>query len=171
MSCFVLSASCRRRNHPALYTLCMKLLRLSGRKTCERVKTKGFLWKGKHFFVRYLHGAPRSTPAASLSVSAVFVGTLTSTKLDKSAVKRNRMRRRCREALRIILKGLSVAAGRIPRSQPNPRSLIPDPRSLISDPRFFQLLLLPRSSSLSADFGELTKDAEHLLASLLSRAR
>ncbi len=142
----------------------MRLLRLSGRKTCERVKTKGFLWKGKHFFVRYLHGAPRSTSAASLSSSAVFVGTLTSTKLDKSAVKRNRMRRRCREALRITLKGLSVAAGRIPRSQPNSQFPIPNPC-------FFQLLLLPRSSSLSADFGELTKDAEHLLASLLSRAR
>ena len=131
----------------------MRLLRLSGRKTCERVKTKGYLWKGKHFFARILSGAPRNLPASSSQVSALYVGTLTSAKLDKSAVRRNRMRRRCREALRLTLK------------QP------PDTRYLIPDHRFFQLLLLPRSSSLSADFGELLKDAEHFLASLSSRAR
>lgn len=131
----------------------MLLLRLSGRKTCERVKTKGFLWKGKHSFARYLSGAPRNLTAASPTVSALYVGTLTSAKLDKSAVRRNRMRRRCREALRITLKDSSAC--RLP----------------LTAVRSFQLLLLPRSSSLSADFGELLSDAEHLLASLSSRAR
>ncbi|MDD5055327.1 MAG: ribonuclease P protein component [Candidatus Peribacteraceae bacterium] len=146
----------------------MLLLRLSGRKVCERVKTKGYLWKGKHFFVRFLSGAPRNLPIAP-ACAGIYVGTLTSTKLHKSAVKRNRMRRRCREALRLALKSL-------------PREAISDQRSAISERlhavrcplsaiRSFQLLLLPRSSSLSADFGELLKDAEHLLASLTSRAR
>ena len=126
----------------------MQLLRLSGRKVCERVKTKGMLWKGKHFFTRYLIGAPRGAPE---SVSAtLFVGLLTSTKLDKSAVKRNRMRRRCRESLRLTLKAHS---------------------SQLTASSSFQLLLLPRSSCLSAPFGELLSDADRLLSHLIAGAR
>lgn len=126
----------------------MQLTRLSGRKVCERVKTKGMLWKGKHFFVRFLIGSPRGTPESH--AAKIFVGLLTSTKLDKSAVKRNRMRRRCREALRLTLKAHS---------------------SQLKAYSSFQLLLLPRSSSLSAPFGELLSDAERLLSHLIAVAR
>ena len=117
----------------------MQLYRLSGRKVCERVKQKGFLWKGKHFQARMLRGLSRTlTETAPIGL---YIGVLTSAKLHKSAVKRNRMRRRCREALRITVQ-------KIPK--------LPA----------VQLLLLPRSSSLSAPFDELVADAGHLIASL-----
>lgn len=117
----------------------MKLSRLSGRKVCERVKTKGMLWKGKHVQARITRGLPRPLPVTT--PPAVFVGVVTSAKLDKSAVKRNRMRRRCCEALRIAV------------SQ--------SPKEVTA-----QLILLPRSSSLTAPFGELLLDARRLLSSL-----
>lgn len=120
----------------------MRLLRLSGRKVCERVKTKGMLWKGKHFNVRLLHGLPRNLPLDS--PCGLYVGVLTSAKLDKSAVKRNRMRRRCRESLRLTLLT---------------RNISPSVSS-------HQLLLMPRSSSLSAPFDEILADAETFLSSL-----
>ena len=121
----------------------MKLLRLSGRKVCERVKAKGFVWKGKHMQARYLKGKPHN-----VSVDApegLRVGLVTSAKLDKSAVKRNRMRRRCREALRITARPME--------SMPST-----------------QLLVFPRSSSLSSPFGELEADAEALIRFLTTRA-
>ncbi|MBP7114390.1 MAG: ribonuclease P protein component [Candidatus Peribacteraceae bacterium] len=117
----------------------MQLYRLSGRKVCERVKQKGFLWRGKHFQARMLRGLSRGMPETA--PAGLYIGVLTSTKLHKSAVKRNRMRRRCREAIR-----LSVL----------PKKELPA----------VQLLLMPRSSSLSAPFDELLADAEHLTASL-----
>lgn len=123
----------------------MHLSRLSGRKVCERVKTKGILWRGKHMQVRILHGLPRNLP--DNTPPCLLVGVLTSTRLHKSAVKRNRMRRRCREALRTTLKSLTPA--------PNPKS--------------FQLLILPRSSSLSQPFGEILADAKLLLSFLSAR--
>lgn len=123
----------------------MPLLRLSGRKVCERVKSKGYSWKGKHMQARVLPGAPRNLPAGA--GSGLFVGVLTSAKLDKSAVKRNRMRRRCREALRV---SLALPANEVP---------LPS----------VQLLLMPRSSSLSAPFGEILADAERLILSLRPR--
>lgn len=123
----------------------MRLSRLSGRKVCERVKTKGALWKGRHMQARILFGLPRNLPEST--PPRLLVGVLTSTRLDKSAVKRNRMRRRCREALRTTLKSLTPA--------PNPQS--------------FQLLILPRSSSLSAPFGEILADAALLLSFLSAR--
>ena len=126
-----------------LYNIAMKLYRLSGRKVCERVKTKGLLWKGKHLFARYLLGLPRAYPESS--PSGIYVGTLTSTKLDKSAVKRNRMRRRCREALRIHV------------------------RDLMAFPAI-QLLILPRSSSLECNFEDLQRDIDSLLSHLNPRA-
>lgn len=153
----------------------MLLLRLSGRKICERVKSKGYLWKGKHFFVRFLSGAPRNL-AATPSSAGIYVGTLTSTKLHKSAVKRNRMRRRCREALRLTLRECALprenVTGHWSLVNRSTGQQVGDQRPSTSRPvTSFQLLLLPRSSSLSADFGELLQDAEHLLASLSSRAR
>jgi len=133
----------------------MHLLRLSGRKVCERVKTKGFLWRGKHMQIRWLRGQPRNTdPEASVGL---YVGLLTSAKLHKSAVKRNRMRRRCREAMRVTLKAIS------------------DKRLAMSSDKLTayrlpltacQLLIIPRFSSLSADFRELIADIDRFLSSL-----
>src|SRR3989338_8629357 len=116
----------------------MDLRRLSGRKTVDRVLKQGNLWKGKHCPVRYAPGAPRN-PNINPAVSALYVGTVVSGNLDKSAVRRNRMRRRCREALRVALK---------------------EHRNLPT----LQLLLAPRSSSLEADFGEIRADIESFLA-------
>jgi ribonuclease P protein component len=90
--------------------------------------------------VRTLSGTPRKEDAPG-----IYIGLVASTKLHKSAVKRNRMRRRCREAFRITLR--DTEAGR-------------------SVPRSAQLLLFPKSSSLSADFRELLADATRFLASL-----
>lgn len=115
----------------------MRLLRLSGRKVCERVKMKGRLWKGQHMFARYIVGAPRG------KIDGFYIGSVTSAKLHKSAVTRNRMRRRCREALRLAAKQTTESPS-------------------------VQLLLLPRSSSLTADFDALSKDAHSLLRSLPS---
>lgn len=109
----------------------MKLLRLRGRKICDRLIRQGSVWKGRHMIVRWLAGHPRH-PAVRRDSEAIYVGTLASTKLDKSAVKRNRMRRRCREALRIVLPGMKTPTT--------------------------QLLIAPRSTSLSAPFPELQQD-------------
>ena len=117
----------------------MELRRLSGRKVCERVKTKGMLWKGKHVQARIMRGQPRTV--AQDTPPALYVGVVTSAKLDKSAVRRNRMRRRCREALRL--------------------EVSESPKAVSA-----QLILLPRSSSLTAPFGELLMDARRLLSSL-----
>ena len=165
----------------------MKLYRLSGRKVCERVKTKGFLWKGKHLFARYLLGLPRNYPA--VSPAGIYVGFLTSTKLHKSAVKRNRMRRRCREALRIALNSLDQpsfvsetsvierareaaglagpAAGALLMRKGGSAGGTP----VVALPRNVQLLLLPRSSSLECNFEELSQDIDRLLLHLHPRAR
>jgi ribonuclease P protein component len=80
------------------------------------------------------------TPPLALH-DGVYVGTSASTKLNKSAVKRNIMRRRCREALRIT----ALKAQKLPS---------------------YQLLIQPRSSSLSCDFDELRKDAEAFFQTL-----
>ncbi len=134
----------------------MLLLRLSGRKVCERVKQKGYLWKGKHFQARMLRGLPRTLPESA--PVGLYIGILTSTKLHKSAVKRNRMRRRCKEALRVTLL--------VPRSLVSSNHLNAQTSQRANERCSFQLLLLPRSSSLSAPFGEILADAEHLIASL-----
>lgn len=99
---------------------------------------------------RIIFGLPRNLP--DTTTPAIFVGILTSTRLHKSAVKRNRMRRRCREALRLTLKSPSPTPVQNPRPQPSA-----------------QLLILPRSSSLSQPFGEIIADAEHLVSFLSSR--
>jgi RNase P protein component len=161
----------------------MHLFRLSGRKVCERVKTKGYLWKGKHIYVRWLRGLPRGLPPAA--PAGLYVGAVTSAKLDKSAVRRNRMRRRCREALRVLLleNNSSRSAGLGLRQAQTALSLskgagptagglrIGKGESARGKPQVcllasFQLLLLPRSSSLSADFRELIVDCDHFLTSL-----
>jgi ribonuclease P protein component len=90
--------------------------------------------------VRWLPGAPRTEDATH---PILFAGTLASTKLDKSAVRRNRMRRRSREALRTVL-----------RDEKMPLTLSA------------QLLLLPRSSSLNTPFPELQADIRAFLRTL-----
>ncbi len=115
----------------------MQLERLRGRKVCERLQRLGHVWKGKTMMVRWLHGTPRH-PAADPAVRALYIGTLASTKLDKSAVRRNRMRRRCREAWRTLLR---------------------------EEPETFaaQLLIAPRSSSLKAPFADIQADVRQFL--------
>jgi|GEM_PF-3814173 ribonuclease P protein component len=78
----------------------------------------------------------------------LFVGTSASTKLDKSAVRRNKMRRRCREALRNTTKKHSSA----------------------SFESSLQLILTPKYSSLTCDFEELLKDSEALISHLIKYA-
>jgi ribonuclease P protein component len=118
----------------------MQLSRLRGRKVNDVVQRKGNVWRGKHMTIRWLPGAPRR-PDVDPVTMALYVGTAASAKLDKSAVKRNRMRRRCREALRV-----SVLA-----------------RSNLTT---VQLLLSPRSSSLDCAFEELLADCELFLTSI-----
>lgn len=114
--------------------------RLSGRKVNDTVLRKGKVWKGKTMMIRWLPGHPRR-PDVDRAADAVYAGTLASAKLDKSAVKRNRMRRRCREALRLALKE---------------REKLPA----------VQLLLCPRDASLDASFEMIQKDVSEFLSTL-----
>ena len=101
------------------------------------VRRKGKVWKGKTMIIRTMHGSPKTLP----DHTGVFVGTQASTKLHKSAVKRNRMRRRCREAL---------------RKQVLQYDTLPT----------VQLLLSPRSSSLSCAHADIVADVQTFLSSL-----
>lgn len=131
----------------------MNLSGLRGRKVVERVRSKGQRFRGKHMSITYVMGAPR-TESLSTRVypersrgtrgERIFVGTAASTKLDKSAVKRNRMRRRCREALRLAVKQ---------------EKTIPS----------CQLIIVPRSSSLTCAFDELIADANNFLRLIAKR--
>jgi ribonuclease P protein component len=117
----------------------MKLLRLQGRKTSEQVLRKGRVWKGKTLNVHWISGPPKREKESANR--GLFVGTIASAKLHKSAVVRNRMRRRVREALRIIAKEM------------------PEIDSA-------QLLLAPRSASLTAPFEDIQKDVRTFLTTL-----
>ena len=119
----------------------MKLQRLRGRKICERVLRKGKVWKGKTMVIRWMPGAPRHPAALRAGMPALYVGTLASAKLDKSAVHRNRMRRRCREALRVAARERDINASA-------------------------QLLLCPLSASLKAPFADIDKDVRLFLSQL-----
>jgi len=118
----------------------MRLMRLHGRKTSDYLLRRGNVWKGKTMVVRWLSGPPRH-PSADPAKRAVYVGTFASTKLHKSAVARNRMRRRCREALRVIVKESEI---------------LPT----------VQLLIAPRSASLDASFQDIEGDVRTFLSSL-----
>jgi len=118
----------------------MKLLRLHGRKTSEYLLRKGRVWKGKTFNAYWLPGPPRHPNVDALR-TALYVGTFGSAKLHKSAVVRNRMRRRIREALRVTVRELD----KIPTAQ---------------------LLLNPRSASLTAPFEDIERDVRTLLTLL-----
>jgi ribonuclease P protein component len=85
--------------------------------------------------VRWLPGTPSSKGRSRPLGEGVYLGTFASSSVDASAVRRNRMRRRCREALRLTIENL------------------PERASL-------QLLVSPRGASLDAPFEALTRDAE-----------
>lgn len=123
----------------------MQLPHLSGRKTCDRVLRKGTLWRGRTMNVRYLPGIPATAQQrfAGRAPQGLYLGTFAPLSLSKRAVDRNRMRRRCREALRITM-----------REEPSFPS--------------FQLLVSPRSSSLSCDFAVILADARSLFTLLRS---
>ena len=120
-----------------MYALCMQLSRLQGRKVNDYVLRRGRVWKGKTFTVSWLPGPPR----LHAGKEGIYVGTFASTHLHKSAVVRNRMRRRVREALRIIAK----ESGDIPSAQ---------------------LLISPRSASLKAPFEDIVREMRMFLSQL-----
>jgi len=98
----------------------------------------GKVWRGKTMTLRWLPGPPRTLAPHT---TGFFVGTFASAKLHKSAVKRNRMRRRCREALRITMRE---------------KEKMPT----------VQLLLSPRSPSLTCDFADIVADVHAFLSTL-----
>ncbi len=123
----------------------MQLLHLSGRKTCDYVLRKGTLWRGKTMNIRWMPGIPSNKwqQFKEKSPRGIYLGTFAPLSLSKRAVDRNRMRRRCREAL----------------------------RTTVRDEKEFptvQLLLSPRSSSLSCDFQDVLRDVRLFLSSLRS---
>ncbi|MDD5751177.1 MAG: ribonuclease P protein component [Candidatus Peribacteraceae bacterium] len=121
----------------------MKPLHLHGRKVCQHVLTKGTFWRGKTMTIRWLSGVPLPVwrELKERAPQGLYIGTFAPLSLSKRAVDRNRMRRRIREALRILLK----------EEQEFPAA---------------QLLLAPRSSSLSCDFAEIVADIRAFLSSL-----
>jgi ribonuclease P protein component len=143
----------------------MQLLRLRGRKICDYVLRKGNVWKGKHMMIRWLPGPPRH-PAVKPDVSGLYVGTLVSAKLDKSAVNRNRMRRRCREAVRLVLKDMQNKSSKVSSAdlKSNLEGGEPLRGTAGSTQDRFQLLISPRSSSLKAPFDTLTSDVRAFLS-------
>jgi ribonuclease P protein component len=118
----------------------MKPSRLSGRKVNDYLRRKGNVWKGGTMTIKWLRGAPKN-PNVDPQKMAIYLGSAASLKLHKSAVKRNRMRRRCREAFRRTLK---------------------EHKKLPT----IQLLLSPRSASLDCDFDDILRDVESFLSQL-----
>lgn len=118
----------------------MKPSRLHGRKVNDYLRRKGMVWRGKTMTIIWLRGAPKNT-ASTKATSAVFLGSAASVKLHKSAVQRNRMRRRCREAMRTSL-------------------LQKDTMPTV------QILIHPRITSLTCDFVDIQKDVDTFLGKI-----
>ncbi len=118
----------------------MQLSRIRGRKVNDYLRRNGRVWKGKTMTIRWLPHAPRH-PDVDPAKPAIYVGTAASLQLDRSAVKRNRMRRRCREAFRIALRE---------------RTKLPT----------VQLLISPRPASLVCDFRDIEADVVAFLSNL-----
>lgn len=118
----------------------MKMGHIHGRKVCDAVLRKGKVWKGKTMIIHWLPGEPRHSKADGPK-EAVLVGTFASARVSKSAVVRNRMRRRIREAMRLSLEE-KQEMGRV------------------------QLLLCPRNASLDAPFESLLTEARSFLSLL-----
>lgn len=121
----------------------MMLQRLQGRKVNAVLQRKGSVWKGKTMTIRWMPGTPPSHGRTQPLRAGIYLGTFASTALDASAVRRNRMRRRCREALRLTIEKLA--------ERPS-----------------VQLLASPRGASLDAPFSDLTRDAETFFSLLRS---
>lgn len=121
----------------------MKLHHLKGRKTSDYLLRKGKVWKGKTMTAYWLPGTPPVPKGKKGSAMrpGLYVGTFASVKLHKSAVVRNRMRRRIREALRTFLQKQTEAPSA-------------------------QLLLTPRSASLKAPFRDIETDVSVFLSLL-----
>ncbi len=111
----------------------VKLHRLQGRKTNALLQRKGKSWKGEYMVVRWMPGTPSSKGRPRALAEGIYLGTFASASVDRTAVKRNRMRRRCREALRLFIEDL------------------PERPSV-------QLLVSPRPASLDAPFESLQRD-------------
>ncbi len=118
----------------------MQMLHLRGRKRCEVLRTKGIAWKGQHMVVRWMKGRLPSEKVRP--EGSIYVGSFAGAKLDKSAVNRNRMRRRCKEAFRLAL-------AKVDRVMP--------PTCL---------LIAPRSSSLDCAFDALEREATSFLSTI-----
>ncbi len=118
----------------------MKPSRLSGRKVNDYLRRKGKTWKSNTMSIKWLRGAPKN-PNINPEKMAIYLGTAASLKLDKSAVKRNRVRRRCREGFRRTLKS---------------HKKLPT----------IQLLVQPRAASLDCDFDDILRDVDSFLSQL-----
>lgn len=121
----------------------MKLHHLKGRKTSDYLLRKGRVWKGKTMTAYWLPGTPPVPKGQKKAAMrpGLYVGTFASAKLHKSAVVRNRMRRRVREALRRLVQ----------KQAESPSA---------------QLLLSPRSASLKAPFADIEHDVGTFLTLL-----
>jgi ribonuclease P protein component len=93
--------------------------------------------------VRWMPGTPSSKGRSRPLAEGVYLGTFASASVDASAVKRNRMRRRCREALRLAIEKL------------------PERSSV-------QLLVSPKAASLDAPFDALRREADAFFSHLRS---
>lgn len=93
--------------------------------------------------IRWIPGVPVTVwqQLKERSPQGLYVGSYASTRLSKRAVDRNRMRRRCKEALRIVTKEMQE----LPTAQ---------------------LLLSPRSSSLTCDYADIVGDVRSFLSFL-----
>lgn len=118
----------------------MRLQRISGRKRCAYVLLKGKRFNGKHISINWLHGPPLH-PNIPRTEKGVFVGIATSTKLHSSAVKRNRMRRRVREAFRLYAKD---------------HAHLPT----------VQLIARPKSSTLTCTFEAIQEDVQRFFSTV-----
>lgn len=118
----------------------MKPSTLKGRKVNQRVLRQGKRWRGQTMIIHYTFGAPAT--AQESKESTVYVGSFASLRLHKHAVKRNRMRRRCKEAVRLALAPVQKIAT-------------------------VQLLISPKPSSLDSDYSLLFKDAQSFIQFLV----
>lgn len=91
--------------------------------------------------IRWMPGTPSSQGRPRPLPEGIYLGTFASSSVDASAVKRNRMRRRCREALRLAIEKLQDRAS-------------------------VQLLVSPRAASLDAPFDVLQREADAFFSQL-----